>query len=189
MHLGWSDYKLTALNTGVNASESHWRRIEIRSLILRSSFTHMTIFLVTLGVFWPNSSLNYLRGTVHWGVPGELNTSEGFSSVGICTVNRNPLHKLQKLSSWYSNVTFMRLKHNFCATYNNNNEWGLLHYRPTLESLKLILIFIFINANLFRNRCYCLNYAAFHLPQKLEVLSWELTPFQLRGAVASYCCC
>ncbi len=27
---------------------------------------------ITIGVFGPNNFRNYLRGTVHWGVPGEL---------------------------------------------------------------------------------------------------------------------
>ncbi len=30
-----------------------------------------------------------LRGTVHQGVPGELNTFESFFSVGICSANGN----------------------------------------------------------------------------------------------------
>ncbi len=64
-----------------------------------------------IGVFGPNSSRNYLRGNVHWGVPGEQNTFRSFFSFGIRTTYRSLLRKLRKLAgSWYTNVTSTRLK-------------------------------------------------------------------------------
>ncbi len=44
-----------------------------------------------------NSSRNYLRGNVHWGVPGKLNTCRDLS-VGICATNRNLLRQLHELA-------------------------------------------------------------------------------------------
>ncbi len=64
--------------------------------------------LFTLGVFGPNSSRNFMRGSVHGGVSGVLNTFTAFLfvclfvclyvAVGIRTTNRNSLRKLHKLA-------------------------------------------------------------------------------------------
>ncbi len=78
----------------------------------------------TLGVFGPNSSRNYLRGTVHWGVPGELNTFKSFFFLLAFALPKGTPY-VSYLGSWPAVGTLTSLprdlQHNLTTTTTNES--------------------------------------------------------------------
>ncbi len=67
------DFLCTGLTTGNNTKTVH--------LLQRQD---------SKGIFRPKSSKNYLQGTVHWGVPGELNTFKDIFVLAFAPPIGNP---------------------------------------------------------------------------------------------------
>ncbi len=95
-------------------------------LLMRHSVVDWAL-LADTKLFLTKQFWELLRGTVHWGVPGELNTFKGFFSVGIHTTNRNPYIS-------YRNWSQLTYWHQFRITYNNKWRLTLLHYCSTLHT-------------------------------------------------------